>query len=51
LRSNEKGSLAPGKAADFVMLTKDIMTIEEKEILTTFVVKTYLNGQLVFDGE
>ncbi|MCC7452620.1 MAG: amidohydrolase [Crocinitomix sp.] len=47
----EKGSLAPGKAADFVMLTKDIMTIEEKEILTTFVVKTYLNGQLVFDGE
>lgn len=48
---NEKGSLEPGKAADFVILTKDIMKIEPAEILTTYIVKTYLNGQLVYDGD
>ncbi|MGV6861407.1 MAG: amidohydrolase [Putridiphycobacter sp.] len=47
----ERGSLAPGKQADFVMLSKDIMTINEADILNTFVIKTYLKGQLVFDAE
>jgi len=46
-----KGSLEVGKDADFVMLTKDIMTIEPSEILHTFVVKTYVNGKMVYDGD
>ncbi len=48
---DERGSLEVGKAADFVILTKDIMTIDPSEILHTFVVKTYVNGKMVYDGE
>lgn len=46
-----KGSLEEGKAADFVILTKDIMKISPEEILTTFVAQTYLDGKLVYDGD
>jgi len=47
----EKGSLEPGKAADFVILTKDIMEIPASEILKTFVEKTFLDGVEVFSAE
>lgn len=46
-----KGSLEVGKDADFVILTKDIMTIDPSEVLHTFVVKTYVNGKMVYDGD
>ena len=46
-----KGSLSPGKAADFIILTKDIMVIPEAEILTTYVVQTYLDGVEVYNGD
>lgn len=42
------GSITVGKYADFVVLSKDIMTIPEAEILTTEVVATYLNGEAVY---
>lgn len=45
---NEKGSLEKGKLADFVILDKDIMTIDAKEILTTSVLATYVNGERVY---
>lgn len=48
--SHMKGSLEAGKVADFVILTQDIMVIDEAEILNTFVEKTYLNGALVYDA-
>ncbi len=48
---NERGSLEEGKAADFVMLTQDIMKIEASEILSTFVVQTYLDGEMVYNAE
>ena len=48
---NEKGSLTPGKAADFIILTKDIMEIPAAEILNTFVEKTFVNGREVFSAE
>ena len=46
-----RGSLEAGKDADFVMLTKDIVTIPEEEILKTFVFKTFLNGQMVYSAD
>lgn len=45
---NEKGSLEKGKFADFVILDKDIMTINAKDILTTSVLATYINGEKVY---
>ncbi|MFY8185840.1 MAG: amidohydrolase family protein, partial [Bacteroidia bacterium] len=44
----EKGSIEKGKFADFVILDKDLMKCEEKEILNTKVIATYINGSAVF---
>ncbi len=44
---NTKGSLAPGKLADFVVLSKDIMTVPAAEILKTRVTMTVLGGEVV----
>lgn len=46
-----RGSLEAGKEADFVILTKDIMTVPDAEILNTFVYSTYLDGQVVYTAE
>jgi predicted amidohydrolase YtcJ len=43
-----KGSLTPGKLADFVMLSEDITTIPANEILNTRVVMTVLGGEVVY---
>jgi predicted amidohydrolase YtcJ len=43
-----KGSLEPGKLADFVMLSGDIMTIPPAEILKTRVKMTVVGGEIVF---
>ena len=45
---NEKGSLVAGKAADFIMLDKDLMKCEAKSILGTNVLGTWINGERVF---
>jgi predicted amidohydrolase YtcJ len=45
---NEKGSLEPGKLADFVVLEKDIMTIPIDETFSVKVLNTYINGEKVF---
>ena len=41
-----KGSLKPGKYADMVVLSKDIMTIPEDEIPTAQVVYTIVGGKV-----
>lgn len=47
----EKGSLEVGKSADFVMLNQDIMTVDEKAMLSTKVLLTFINGEKVFSTE
>lgn len=44
----EKGSLEPGKLADFVMLDHDLMQVPEAELLKIGVLKTYSGGEQVF---
>lgn len=43
-----KGSISPGKLADMVVLTRDIMTIPEEEILEAQVAHTILGGEIVY---
>jgi predicted amidohydrolase YtcJ len=45
----EKGSIEPGKYADFVILDKDIMKAKGAELPTVKVMKTYINGVKVYD--
>jgi len=43
-----KGSLAPGKLADIVVLSQDLMTVAESEIRNTQVLYTILGGKVVY---
>ena len=45
---DEKGSISVGKAADFVILDKDIMTVPDDELPTLQVEATYCNGEKVY---
>jgi len=44
----EKGSIEPGKSADFVLLDKDLMNCPENEISKTQVLKTVLKGEMIY---
>lgn len=43
-----KGSIEPGKVADLVILSKDIMTVKESEILQAKVIATMMDGKVVY---
>ncbi|MFT4842241.1 MAG: putative amidohydrolase YtcJ, partial [Candidatus Azotimanducaceae bacterium] len=45
-----KGSLTPGKLADIAILSKDILTVPEAEILDTQVLYTIVGGKVVYDA-
>lgn len=45
---NTKGTLKPGKYADMVVLSKDILTIPEDEIPTAKVVYTIVGGKVLY---
>lgn len=44
----QKGSLEAGKAADFIIIDKDIMKCPEAEILKTNVLFTFINGEQLY---
>ena len=44
----EKGSLEKGKAADFIVLSNDLMTCKDSMILNTKILATYINGKMVY---
>ena len=44
----ELGSLVPGKLADFVVLSQDIMEIPVEHILETSVLATALDGRVAY---
>jgi len=46
----DKGSIEPGKLADFTVLSQDIMKILEPEILKTRAEITVIGGKIVFDA-
>jgi predicted amidohydrolase YtcJ len=47
---DEKGSLSPGKLADIVVLSRDILTCPEKEILSTRVMHTIVGGRVAYSA-
>ncbi len=45
---DRRGSIEPGKNADFVILDKDIMQVKGMEIPDVEVVRTYIDGNMVY---
>ena len=44
-----KGSLTPGKYADFIVLSQNLLTIDEELIPETVVEKTFVGGELRYE--
>ncbi len=49
-QENEKGTLGPGKLADFVILSEDIFTIDPMKIDRAHVLTTVVDGKVVYDA-
>ena len=47
---NERGSIKPGKYADFLLVNKDVLTCPVKEIHTAKPAATYFEGKKVFSA-
>jgi len=45
-----KGSIEPGKLADFLVLSGDFMTVPEEEILKLYPMATYVGGRKVYSA-
>ena len=48
---NEKGSIEPGKFADFVVTEKDIMKAPDNELFKIKVQQTFINGEKVYSSK
>ena len=48
---DEKGTIEKGKSADFIIIDQNIMKIEADKIPNTKVLKTFIDGELVFQKD
>jgi len=48
---NEMGSIKPGKRANFIVLSQNLIDIPNNNIHKTFVRQTYFEGKLVYEGD
>ncbi len=46
---NIKGSITPGKLADFTIYEQDLMTVAEDKIMDTQIAMTIFNGEVVYE--
>jgi predicted amidohydrolase YtcJ len=49
-QENVKGSISPGKLADMVLLSDDILTIDPVTLRDVTVLKTWVGGKLTYDS-
>ena len=49
-QESERGSIEPGKLADFTVFDRDLMTVPEPEILKAKNLMTIINGEVVYAG-
>jgi predicted amidohydrolase YtcJ len=47
-QENIKGSIAPGKLADFTVFSQDIMTVPENDLLKTEIAMTIVGGKVAY---
>ncbi|MGA8538010.1 MAG: amidohydrolase family protein [Terriglobales bacterium] len=50
-QENEKGSITPGKLADMVLLSDDVLSIDPVKIRDVKVLKTWVGGKLTYDAK
>jgi predicted amidohydrolase YtcJ len=48
VQEHRVGSITPGKRADFIVIDRDVMTVEPIEILETKVLRTVIAGETVY---
>jgi predicted amidohydrolase YtcJ len=48
-QEKDKGSITPGKLADMILLSDDILSIDAAKIRDVKVLKTIVGGRLVWD--
>lgn len=50
-QEKNRGSISPGKLADLVVMSKDIMTVPDDEIKSAKVTHTFVGGELVYESK
>jgi predicted amidohydrolase YtcJ len=50
-QENEKGSITPGKLADMVLLSDDVLTIDPVKIRDVKILKTWVGGKLTYESK